>query len=195
MTKVYHGYLFSWALIYTFGITPAVATPGHLWGFFYLLLLLWQSVLIFNRAHTNRWWTLFLEILVIPHAVLVALRPRSRALGDVWLWLWQRLYPHPDARPRLVSAPTSGAVVFIVSMIGVYAGQIVGAVARGDPHPCARLRRRGLLIAGFALLNRLMPQRTRSAEAFWSCTQQPINKVVASLEGRLDAQCDLYGWR
>jgi uncharacterized membrane protein YhdT len=71
--KRYHGYLFSWALIYTFWYHPAVATPGHLWGFFYLLLLLWQSTLLFHRAHLDRRWTLLLEILVIPHAVLVAI--------------------------------------------------------------------------------------------------------------------------
>ena len=78
--KRYHGYLFSWALIYTLWYHLAVATPGHLWGFFYLLLLLWQSTLLFHRAHLDRRWTLLLEILVIPHVVLVAIA-QGRACG------------------------------------------------------------------------------------------------------------------
>lgn len=38
-----------------------------------MFMLFWQSVLIFNRAHRNRWWTITLELLVLPHGVLVAI--------------------------------------------------------------------------------------------------------------------------
>ena len=69
----YHGYLFSWALIYTFWYHPMEATLGHLAGFFYMLVLLSQSVLLFNRAHLNKWWTFFLETLVLVHGTLVAI--------------------------------------------------------------------------------------------------------------------------
>lgn len=72
MVKQTHGYLFSWALIYTFWYHPTEGTHGHLAGFFYIFLLLWQSVLLFHRAHLHRGWTLALELLVIPHAVFVA---------------------------------------------------------------------------------------------------------------------------
>lgn len=67
-----HGYLFTWALVYTFWYHPTEGTWGHLIGFAYLLMLLWQSVLIYTRAHAHRGWTLGLELLVIPHGVLVA---------------------------------------------------------------------------------------------------------------------------
>ena len=67
-----HGYIFLWALIYTFWYHPTVDSPGHLVGFFYILLLLWQSVLLFQRSHLDRRWTIFLELLVIPHAAFVA---------------------------------------------------------------------------------------------------------------------------
>ncbi len=72
VVKTTHGYLFSWALIYTFWYHPTEGTVGHLAGFLYIFLLLWQSVLLFHRAHLNRRWTLFLELLVIPHGVAVA---------------------------------------------------------------------------------------------------------------------------
>jgi len=70
--KKYHGYYFSWAIIYTFWFHPTEASPGHLWGFFYLLLIMLQGCLFFTRIHTNRYWTLVLESLVLVHAVVVA---------------------------------------------------------------------------------------------------------------------------
>ena len=48
-------------------------TPGHLIGFFYMFLLLLQGSLFLTRAHTNRWWTLTLELLVAVHGTLVAI--------------------------------------------------------------------------------------------------------------------------
>ncbi|MEE2828393.1 MAG: hypothetical protein VX498_04320 [Myxococcota bacterium] len=71
--KKSHGTLFTWALVYTFWYHPTEGTFGHLMGFAYLFALLWQSVLIFQRSHLNRRWTLVLELLVIPHGVLVAI--------------------------------------------------------------------------------------------------------------------------
>ncbi|MBN6037688.1 hypothetical protein [Amycolatopsis sp. 195334CR] len=70
--RKYHGYLFSWAAIYTFWYHPMETTSGHLIGFFYMFLLLFQGSLFFTRAHTNRWWTLTLELMVAVHGTLVA---------------------------------------------------------------------------------------------------------------------------
>jgi hypothetical protein len=68
-----HGYLFSWAIIYTFWYHPTEGTIGHLAGFFYIFLLFLQSALIFNRGHLNKAWTLFLEVFVLLHGTLVAI--------------------------------------------------------------------------------------------------------------------------
>ena len=68
----YHGYLFSWAAIYTFWYHPMVNTAGHLIGFFYMFLLLVQGSLFYTRSHLNRYWTLTLELLVAIHGTLVA---------------------------------------------------------------------------------------------------------------------------
>ncbi|MBP2366735.1 hypothetical protein [Pseudonocardia parietis] len=70
--RKYHGYLFSWAAIYTFWYHPMESTSGHLIGFFYMFMILLQGSLFFTRAHTNRWWTLTLELLVVVHGALVA---------------------------------------------------------------------------------------------------------------------------
>ncbi|MFC4852076.1 hypothetical protein [Actinophytocola glycyrrhizae] len=72
VARRYHGYLFSWAVIYTFWYHPMEGTSGHLIGFFYVFLLLLQSSLVFTSAHTNRWWTVSLELLVAVHGTLVA---------------------------------------------------------------------------------------------------------------------------
>ena len=72
IARRYHGYLFSWAVIYTFWYHPMEGTSGHLIGFFYVFLLLLQSSLVFTTAHTNRWWTVSLELLVAVHGTLVA---------------------------------------------------------------------------------------------------------------------------
>lgn len=71
--RKYHGYLFSWAAVYTFWYHPMETSGGHLVGFFYMFLLLLQGSLFLTRAHTNRWWTLTLELMVAAHGTLVAL--------------------------------------------------------------------------------------------------------------------------
>lgn len=68
----YHGYYFSWAIIYTFWYHPVETTPGHLAGYAYMALLLLQSSLFFTRYHTNRVWTMFLECLFVIHGALVS---------------------------------------------------------------------------------------------------------------------------
>jgi hypothetical protein len=73
IVRRYHGYLFSWGIIYTFWYHPMENTFGHLAGFFYMFLLLAQSVLIFNRAHVNKYWTFALEAVVLVHGTLVAI--------------------------------------------------------------------------------------------------------------------------
>lgn len=70
--RKYHGYVFSWAIVYTFWFHPMENTSGHLLGFFYMFMLMIQGSLFFTRAHVNRYWTFTLEILVLFHGTLVA---------------------------------------------------------------------------------------------------------------------------
>ena len=71
--RKYHGYYFAWAVIYTFWYHPMEGTLGHVAGTFYTALLMLQGSLFFTRVHTNRWWTVTLEVLVIVHGTLVAM--------------------------------------------------------------------------------------------------------------------------
>jgi hypothetical protein len=74
LLRKYHGYVFSWAIVYTFWFHPMVSTQGHLIGFFYMFMLLIQSSLFFTTLHVNKFWTFILEFTVLPHGVLVALQ-------------------------------------------------------------------------------------------------------------------------
>jgi hypothetical protein len=70
--RKYHGYYFAWATVYTFWYHPTVSTPAHLWGFFYMFLLLLQGSLFFTRIHVNKYWTFVQEFTVLVHGAIVA---------------------------------------------------------------------------------------------------------------------------
>jgi hypothetical protein len=70
--RKYHGYYFSWAIVYTFWYHPVEVTPGHLMGFFYMFMLFLQGSLFYTRYHVNRWWTVFLEFFFVVHGTTVA---------------------------------------------------------------------------------------------------------------------------
>ncbi len=78
--RKYHGYFFSFAVIYTFWFHPMVPTWGHLIGFIHVILVMTQGSLMFLRVHLNKRWMFLLEILVLPHAFQVALNQGS----DIW---------------------------------------------------------------------------------------------------------------
>ena len=71
--RKYHGYYFSWAVIWTFWYHPMETTQGHLLGTLYTCLIMIQGSLFFTRAHLNTWWTGFLEVMVLIHGTMVAL--------------------------------------------------------------------------------------------------------------------------
>ena len=53
-------------------VSPGQVTPGHLLGFFYMMMLFLQGSLFMTRFHVNRWWTLSLEFFMVVHGVTVA---------------------------------------------------------------------------------------------------------------------------
>jgi hypothetical protein len=77
----YHGYYFSWAIVYTFWFHPIEDNIGHLLGNFYTFLLLFQGSLFFTRYHRDRVWTCLLEVFVLIHGAMVAYLTIS---GDHW---------------------------------------------------------------------------------------------------------------
>jgi hypothetical protein len=78
--RKYHGYLFAWAVVYTFWYHPMVNTDGHLIGFFYMFFLMLQGSLFLTRVHVNRYWMVTQELLVLVHGTLVAVQQG----GTLW---------------------------------------------------------------------------------------------------------------
>jgi hypothetical protein len=78
--RKYHGYIFSWGIVYTFWYHPTVATSGHLIGFFYMFLLMLQGSLFFTRVHLNKYWMVTQEVMVFFHGTLVAIGQGN----DIW---------------------------------------------------------------------------------------------------------------
>ncbi|WP_371189368.1 hypothetical protein [Thalassotalea maritima] len=72
LVKEYHGYYFSWAIIYTFWYHPIEITAGHMLGTFYALMILTQGCLLYTRYHRNRYWTVLIETFVFLHGAVVA---------------------------------------------------------------------------------------------------------------------------
>jgi hypothetical protein len=69
----HHGIFITWAIIYTFWYHPVVSTPGHLFGFFYMFLLMLQMSFAGTTVHMNRIWGLVLEVTVFFHGTTVAI--------------------------------------------------------------------------------------------------------------------------
>tara|TARA_Y100000588_G_scaffold42064_2_gene40146 strand:+ start:1106 stop:2104 length:999 start_codon:yes stop_codon:yes gene_type:complete len=159
--RKYHGYLFSWAIIYTFWYHPAVSTQGHLIGFFYMFMLLWQSVLVFNRSHRNRWWTLTLEAMVIPHAVLVAVTQPSNAwrmfgFGFATIFILTQMHGVGWNRATRI---TFGSI-FVIALILAYA--VFGDITQ--IHEVARIPVAEFFVAGviYVLLVIIFKLRNRN---------------------------------
>lgn len=125
----YHGYLFSWALIYTFWYHPMENTFGHLIGFFYMFVLLSQSVLIFHRAHLNRYWTFLLEVLVLFHGTLVAIE-QGKGLWPMFLFGFTALIILTQMHGLGLSARLRRlfALAFVLITVGFYLA--IGDLAR-----------------------------------------------------------------
>lgn len=127
----YHGYYFSWAIIYTFWYHPVEMTPGHLAGFAYMSLLLLQSSLFFTRYHTNRWWTMFLETSFVIHGALVAWYVMNQGqhafwsmflFGGIAVFLITQLHGLGLSRPKkwVLTAPLVAALVIFYGAFPEY---------------------------------------------------------------------------
>ena len=123
--RKYHGYYFSWAIIYTFWYHPMEATPGHLAGFLYTFFLLVQGSLFFTKVHLNPWWNLCLELIVAPHAVMVAMNQSENLwpmflFGFLGIFVVTQVYSHVFSwRVKVLST-----VAFVVGCVAVYGNNL-----------------------------------------------------------------------
>jgi len=88
----YHGYYFSWAIVYTFWFHPIEDNLGHLLGTFYILLLLLQGSMFFTTFHRDRVWTMLLEVFVLIHGAMVAYLTLGGAHWQMFLFGFLTLF-------------------------------------------------------------------------------------------------------
>ena len=81
VAKRYHGYVFSWAVIYTFWYHPMEGYFGHLFGFFHVWLIMLQGSLMYTTAHLNRYWRMVCEAWVFVHGMVISMQTLS---SDSW---------------------------------------------------------------------------------------------------------------
>ena len=77
VAKRYHGYVFSWAVIYTFWYHPMESYLGHLFGFFHVFIVMLQGSLIYTTAHVNRYWRMVCEAWVFLHGMVISMQTLS----------------------------------------------------------------------------------------------------------------------
>jgi len=83
--RKYHGYFFSWAIVYTFWYHPMENTWAHTTGFFHVGMLLIQGSMMYTDLHLNKYWKLFNESWVVAHGAIVAVQTANPASPDS-LW-------------------------------------------------------------------------------------------------------------
>ena len=157
--RKYHGYYFSWAIIYTFWYHPIEMTLGHLLGTFYILMLLLQGSLFFTRSHVDRHWTAFLEVFVLLHGAIVAWMSIENqsweqfAFGFALIFLVTQMHGLGwTARARWLS------LVLFVSVLGLYyRADILQGIEVSLRIPLIYLVAVPLLAAVVLMLSRLLP--------------------------------------
>lgn len=143
----YHGYVFSWAIIYTFWYHPTENTMGHLLGYIYTFLLLMQSSLFFTRLHINRFWMVTQEVAVAIHGTLVAVQQG----GTIWpMFLFGFAAIFVVTQMWGLNLPRWLRVVIIAIFVGaagvVYWGQPITSVLRIAAIPAIEYLAVGLLM-------------------------------------------------
>lgn len=161
----YHGYVFAWAIIYTFWYHPAENSMGHLLGFLYTFLLLLQGSLFLTRLHINKWWMVTQEIAVAVHGTLVAVQQGGN-LWPMFFFGFAAIFVITQMWGLGLSRPIRLAIItlFVVGAGIVYWGQPLTSVLRIAAIPAIEYLAVGLLIIliGVPMLiyNRIRNSRT-----------------------------------
>ncbi len=122
--RKYHGYYASWAIIYTFHYHPMAVTTAHLWGFFYTFLLLLQGSLFFTRIHTNRYWIVVQEVMVLFHGTLVAYSTQQTGLWTMFMYGFLFMFVVTQMYALGLSKPVRWSIfaISIGSALVIYSG-------------------------------------------------------------------------
>lgn len=153
--RKYHGYVFSWAILYTFWYHPMYPSVSHLSGFLYTLLIMLQGSMFFTRVHTNRYWTLLQEFSVLIHGSIVAYTQGPNVwpmflFGFAGLFIFTQM--HGVGLSRMSRWGFAG--IYLAGIIWIYRERGIGRLGEIARIPVAEYVLVGILalVLGFGLL-------------------------------------------
>jgi hypothetical protein len=155
--RKYHGYYFSWAIIYTFWYHPIETSLGHLLGTFYILMLLLQGSLFYTRSHVNRYWTGLLEVFVLLHGAVVAWLSLENHSWGQFLFGFGAIFVICQMHGLGLGARSRWLVFagFLLAVAGYYGSDLVRAAAEVSRIPLIYFLGIPLLAALLKLLSKL----------------------------------------
>jgi len=79
-----HGYAFSFGVTYNYWFHPIEGSPGFVLGYLYQFLMMLQSNFLLHPFHRNKFWTLILQVGIVPHAFFIAWYFANGSAGSVF---------------------------------------------------------------------------------------------------------------
>jgi hypothetical protein len=124
IARRYHGYIFAWAIVYTFWYHPMENTMGHLLGFVYTFLLLLQGSLFYTRIHVNKYWTVVQEVAVLFHGTIVAVY-QGNGIWPMFLFGFAALFVVTQMYGLGLSRGWRWAFIaaYVTGVVAVYSGR------------------------------------------------------------------------
>ena len=128
-----HSYYIAWALVYTFWFHPTEGTWGHLLGFFYIFLLMFQMSMGKTKFHNNIKWITLLEVYVAFHGAIVALEAANGMwpmfmFGFMMMFIVTGMYGIISNKIALIAA----SVIYLAMAALVFSGVFGNANTIGD---------------------------------------------------------------
>merc|ERR1719401_1573357 len=84
--RMYHGYAISFGTTYNFWYHPIEGSPGFIFGYLYQFCMILQSAFLFHPLHRNKFWTLILEMGVIPHARWISIFAANQTVAESFMF-------------------------------------------------------------------------------------------------------------
>ncbi len=115
-----HGFVFTFAIVYTFWYHPVINTIGHLFGFFYMFLLFTQICFFKTSVHTNTKWIVLLEVLVAFHGASVAYYVQNSDLWSMFFYGFGFLFAFTQVYGLTKNRVITTIVQIVFSALAIY---------------------------------------------------------------------------
>ena len=124
--KKYHGYVFSWAVIYTFWYHPMEGYFGHLFGFFHVWIVMLQGSLMYTTVHLNKYWRIVCESWVFIHGTVISMQTLNSntwpmfTFGFGAIFVLTQLPGLPCLKRKHIGIRLIPLIIFIIIYVIVY---------------------------------------------------------------------------